>query len=147
MGSTCQDKEAAWEFMRKDLAERHSDAELRDMKGYGNTRKTCINLANYNQAIYFDLTENLWVDNTTGRSAAFSGPLGERLFEVDMPNVYDLARFEMLIHNTTRIYWPNDDLSNIVWETIGPYFAGDRSMEDTIQNIQNKVKIYWNENR
>ncbi len=147
MSATCRYKEAAWEFMRRELAEKHTYAELQDMKGYGAARKICVNLANYNQAIDYELTENLWIDMSTNRTGYFSGPLGERLFEVDLPSEYDLARFEMLVSSTTQIYWPDSALSDIVWEAVGPYFAGDRSLEETVGMINKQVRLYVNENR
>lgn len=147
MSATCRYKEAAWEFMRRELAEKHTYAELQDMKGYGAVRKICVNLANYNQAIDYELTENLWIDMSTNRTGYFSGPLGERLFEVDLPSEYDLARFEMLVSSTTQIYWPDSALSDIVWEAVGPYFAGDRSLEETVGMIDKQVRLYVNENR
>lgn len=33
----------------------------------------------------------------------------------------------------------------IVWETLGPYFAGDRTLDDTITLLQNRVGLYLHE--
>jgi hypothetical protein len=59
----------------------------------------------------------------------------------------DVLRFEELVNNTTQIYWPNDALANIVWESIGPYFAGDKTLEETVKLVQNRVTLYVNENQ
>ncbi|MBD5162755.1 MAG: hypothetical protein HDT14_12250 [Oscillibacter sp.] len=147
MSSACRNKEAAWEFMRKMLTAKYDTAALRDMDGYGGTRKININLANYNLAIKFDLTYNRWVDARDPDRKFLAGPFSEPLFEVDMPDEDDLIRFETLLNDTTQIYWPENDLSEIVWESIGPYFAGDRTMDETIQMVQNRVGLYLNENR
>ena len=48
---------------------------------------------------------------------------------------------------TTQIYWPNDELSNIIWDTIGPYFAGDRTLDETVDLVQRRAMLYVNENR
>ncbi len=59
----------------------------------------------------------------------------------------DVLRFEELVNNTTQIYWPNDALANIVRESIGPYFAGDKTLEETVKLVQNRVTLYVNENQ
>ena len=33
----------------------------------------------------------------------------------------------------------------IVWETLGPYFAGDRTLDDTIGLLNNRVGLYLHE--
>ena len=149
MSSACRNKEAAWEFMRKILTKKHDSQALRDMNGYGGTRKININLENYELANRFDLTydERTKGHYSNGTDAQLNGPLGEQLFVVDMPNEDDLARFETLVNNTTQIYWPDKALSEIVWESISPYFAGDKTLDETVQLVQNRVSLYVNENR
>ena len=58
-----------------------------------------------------------------------------------------VQRFRDLVDHTTQLFWPEDELSNIVWDTLGPYFAGDRTLDDTIALIQNRVGLYLNENK
>ena len=59
----------------------------------------------------------------------------------------DMERFETLLNSTTLLYWPDDELSNIVWDSIGPYLAGDRSLDDTVALVQNRAQLYVNEIR
>ena len=59
----------------------------------------------------------------------------------------DMKRFETLLNSTTLLYWPDDELSNIVWDSIGPYLAGDRSLDDTVALVQNRAQLYVNEMR
>ena len=59
----------------------------------------------------------------------------------------DMERFETLLNSTTLLYWPDDELSNIVWDSIGPYLAGDRSLDDTVALVQNRAQLYVNELR
>lgn len=113
--------------------------DLRREYNLCNFMKTCINLANYNLGNEIDLKYD--------RGIRTSGPLGERIFPVDQPDEDDLARFEAIVNNTTQIYWPDDELSNIVWEAIGPYFAGDKSLDDTLRLLDNRVGLYINERR
>ena len=59
----------------------------------------------------------------------------------------DIQRIDDLIDHTTRLYWPEDDLTDIVWDTLGAYFAGDRTLDDTIRLLNNRVGLYVNELR
>ena len=59
----------------------------------------------------------------------------------------DIERFKTLVSSTTQLYWPEDGLANIVCESLGPYFAGDRTLDDTIALIQNRVGLYLNEQK
>ena len=58
-----------------------------------------------------------------------------------------IERFNEVVQNTTQIYWPDDELANIVWECLGPYFAGDRTMEDTVRMLDSRVGLYVSEMR
>ncbi len=59
----------------------------------------------------------------------------------------EAQRHRDLIDHTTQLYWPDDELSNIVWDSLGPYFAGDWTLDHTIEIIQNRVTLYVNEQR
>ena len=72
---------------------------------------------------------------------------GKVKFVVEPPDQNDLQRFETLINSTTQIYWPDDKLSDIIWEAAGPYFAEDKTIDETITLIQNRVGLYVNEQK
>ena len=46
----------------------------------------------------------------------------------------------------SNVFFDNN-IYNIVEESCGPYFAGDRTMDDTITLIQNRVQLYVSEQR
>jgi len=138
MSSACQDKEAAWEFMRQVIAKRYNYSGMLEMRKHI-TIKTCINLANYNLGNEIDLEYD--------REITQFGPLGKRLLDVDPPDEDDLALFEKLINSTTQIYWPDNAMSDIVWEALGPYFAGDKPLDDTLRLLDNRVSLYLNEQK
>ena len=138
MSSACQDKEAAWEFMRQILTKKYNYNELDELR-LQTTIKTCVNLRNYNLENEIDLKND--------RGITQSGPLGKRLLDVDFPDEDDLLLFEKLINSTTQIYWPDNALSDIVWEALGPYFAGDKPLDDTLRLLDNRVSLYLNEQK
>ena len=59
----------------------------------------------------------------------------------------EAQRHRDLIDHTTQLYWPDDELSNIVWDSLGPYFAGDWTLDHTIDIIQSRATLYVNEQR
>ena len=100
-----------------------------------------INRKSYENGNIADLT---WPKEQISPFPSFPG--GPE-FEVDPPTEEDLQRYEKLVNSTTQIYWPDNALSEIVWEAAGAYFAGDRTMDETIQIIENRVKLYVNEQK
>ena len=136
MSSACRNKEAAWEFMRYLVQpcftkKMHWDQSI----------KLPLNRKDFESGNTSDLRE--LKEDLPPRPTFRGGPK----FEVYPPTKEDLQRFEKLINSTAQIYWPDNDLSEMVWEAIGPYFAGDKTLDETIQLVQNRVKLYVNENR
>ena len=141
MSATCQNKDAAWEFMRPILTQVYSGEEMTYMHQYA-LIKIPINLENYHAGNEADL-ENPYIYT--------HGPAG-----VDYPEAFQIGpikdpeyitRFDEVVQNTSQIYWPDDELANIVWECLGPYFAGDRTMEDTVRMLDSRVGLYVSEMR
>ena len=152
MSSICQEKEAAWEFLREMLLPKlpnlesafkakgiplnHVDLEM--------VMKVFTDPPDYISGKYYD-----FFDETTD----FNAP--DFLFEPSkLPGIKvisitsaEAARFEDFINHVDKIDLYDTELYDIVYEACGPYLAGDRDMDETIQVIRNKVKIYWNENR
>jgi len=75
----------------------------------------------------------------------FSAPID--IFPLVVHSEEDIQRYETLINKTTQLYWPDDALSDIVWEALGPYFAGDKTMDETIALVQDRVTLYINEQK
>ena len=124
--------------MRQILTKKYNYNELDDLR-LQTAIKICVNLRNYNLENEIDLKND--------RGITQSGPLGKRLLDVDFPDEDDLLLFEKLINSTTQIYWPDNALSDIVWEALGPYFAGDKQLDDTLQLLDNRVSLYLNEQK
>lgn len=140
MSSVCQNKEAAWEFMGYLVRQAYSTSSMKSAH-WDESVKLPVNRKDFKLGNISDLNER---KNDLPNMFTFrDGPI----IRVDPPTKEDLQRFEKLINNTTQIYWPDDDLSETVWEAIGPYFAGDKTMDETIRLVQSRVKLYVNENR
>ncbi len=152
MSSTCQNKEAAWEYIRDLIKPR------RDKRHAMNTIvpfvSTPVNLHDYELFIWGNLvylTEQC-IKNNPENPTLFVTPwkpfdYGPEIHPMALLTEEDGERFQALIDNTTQLYWPDDDLSGIVWEALGPYFAGDKPLDDTLQLLDNRVSLYLNEQK
>ena len=144
MSSVCQNKEAAWEFMRKLILPRYgrNTGLLRaiDMEQI----RIRVNRREYEDAIYMDLKRAKMYKIDYHPISPYSGGPEWRYY---YPVQEDADLYERVIATTTGFYWPNEALSDVVWDAIAPCLAGDRSVEDTIDMVQNRVGLYVNEQR
>ena len=52
-----------------------------------------------------------------------------------------------LVNNTDKTGEYNDEIGQIITEEAKAYFSGQKSLDETADVIQNRVKTYVNENR
>ena len=58
------------------------------------------------------------------------------------------ARIQELCDSTARSSLLVDqELVDLVMEAAGPYFAGDKTLDETVRLIQSRAELYVNENR
>ena len=152
MSSTCHNKEAAWEYIRKMIT-----PYLRKSKGsiVGSGRRGSnipVNLNDYEAICWYELYNmaealRLYPKDPLKRFLLRHFQYGPEIYLMDFLTEEDIQRHRDLIDHTTQLFWPEDELANIVWETLGPYFAGDRTLDDTIALLQNRVGLYLNEQK
>ncbi len=154
MSSVCRNKDAAWEYIRRLLVPRVSkkdplvtfmnipvsthDFELLLLGEIQQQHKTAAFLH-----LQDDPKELVKQDHPLLGEQHFK--YGPQVSVMHLLSEEDTERYKRLIDHTTQLYWPNDELSNIVWETLGPYFAGDRTLDDTIGLLNNRVGLYLHE--
>ena len=59
----------------------------------------------------------------------------------------DAQRFEDFLNSIDRIDMGDDALCDLVMDTCGPYFAGDKPLDDTLRLLDNRVSLYLNEQK
>jgi len=152
MSSTCQNKEAAWDYIRALIKPRRRRKRIEDaIVAYVSIP---VNRNDYEKFIWgsqvglrvqcekFCPKDPLsWM--SPWKPFAYGPEIRPMAFMTDE----DVQRFDTLLNSTTQLYWPEDDLANIVWETLGAYFAEDRTMDDTIRLLNNRVGVYLNEQK
>ncbi|MBD5162754.1 MAG: extracellular solute-binding protein [Oscillibacter sp.] len=152
MSSTCRNKAAAWDYIRQMITPRLRKTES-SIIASDRSIDTPINLNDYEALCWYEL---YYMADTVRRYP--EDPLkhylpnrhfqyGPEIYLMDFLTEKDLQRHRELIDHTTQLYWPEDELSDIVWETLGAYFAGDRPLDDTIRLLESRVGLYLNENR
>ncbi|MDE7221310.1 MAG: hypothetical protein K2O45_17110 [Oscillospiraceae bacterium] len=144
MSSACPNKDAAWEFMGYLVRQTYSREQIDGMRFWSDDP---IRIALPVNRQNFEIGNTADIKRDTRLYYSMEAFPGGPLIETLPPTEEDIQPFEALINNTKQIYWPNEALSDTVWDAIGPYFAGDKTLDETIQLVQNRVTLYVNENR
>ncbi len=141
MSSACREKEAAWEFLRQILLPRYTD--LSDNMLYErHVSALSINREDYERMIRFDMTQKNAVKQVRFLYGNEQAPVSCRAATQE-----ELTRYEDFINSIDKIEFFDNTVYDIVEESASPYFAGDKTLDETIQLIQNRVTLYVNENR
>ena len=153
MSSACRNKEAAWEYIRKLVTPvlRKTNASVTANGTAHRVNYIQINLHDYEVICWYQL---YLMKEVYSEHVAYHGywtthhfQYGPDIRMTEFLTEADLQRHRDLIDHTTRLSGPEDGLSDIVGETLGPYFAGDRALDDTIGLLNNRVSLYLNEQK
>ena len=164
MSSTCQNKDAAWAYIRELIKPRRKQSasssfttltyvsipvNLRDYKIFlwGQTVAEPAEYQQFAEKIPLEGHHNAldWMRHWLTWSPY--EPYGPEVLPLAVLTEADGERFTDIINHTTQLYWPDDALADIIWNSAGPYFAGDRTLDQTVELIQKRAQLYINENR
>ena len=142
MSSACRDKEAAWAFLREMLLPKYDRKAI--IAGEG---PVCIpiNREDYDTVRMVSQSPDFVPKKTGFAYSAFSTDVV--WVEYHSATDEEWAQYDGLINSITKIDVYDSHIYNIVWEAAGAYFAGDKTLDETIQLIENRVGLYVNENR
>ena len=137
MSSTCQDKEAAWEFLRETLLPKYKDLDAMyyALTNYSKTHTMVgipINRADYN------LLKRANMSRTTQSSV---------VYRYHKATAEEVKRFDDFVNRVDKIELLDNNIYNIVQEVASAYFAGDKSLDEAVMLIQQRAQLYVNENR
>ena len=155
MSSSCKNKEAAWDYIRELIKPRATRKQPLMYTRYINIP---LNLNDYELMLWGELQQQdrqlkgmpeewikeVWLMTcplaltrhfSYGSEVSLMEPLTEEASQ----------RHRDLVDHTTQLYWPDDDLTDIVWDVLGAYFAGDRTLDQTVQMLNNRVGLYLKE--
>ncbi len=135
ISSACRNRDAAWEFIRRSLLPRYSEEMLQKQRTL-----TCIPV----NRIQYNLANKVDADRQPYKTMLFwEGPV----VEIEPATQKDIQRLDDLVNSISKIDLCDSAIYNIVLEQSGPYFAGDKTLDETVALIQNRVTLYVNENR
>lgn len=133
-------KDGAWEFI-KSLMTKEYQGKLYNI--YNNpTRQDCFDMLIKAKTTTKSYTDELGqevtpLELTSGWENVEIGPLSEK----------EANLYKDLVNNTKKVGSYNSALMDIITEEAKHYFAGEKSLDETADIIQNRVKTYVNENR
>lgn len=142
MSSVCRNKEAAWDFLRQTVLPRFDHETMKEAIGR-HTTYLPINRKDYDLMVFYCQSEREPPQGVTRITAGSDGST------ITLPPVSDgeLSRFEDFYNSIDKIDLCDEEIYNIVWDQCGPYFAGDKSLDETVDLIQRRVSLYVNEQR
>jgi ABC-type glycerol-3-phosphate transport system substrate-binding protein len=136
MSSSCQNKEAAWEFIRQMYLPRYNRTTICNADGADFIH---INRADYELLKRADKSDppRLYVAKL---------PDGSQ-YEYHRATGEESQRYDDFINNIDKMELCDSEIFDIVSDASGPYFAGDKTLEETVKLVQNRVTLYVNENK
>ena len=137
MSSACQDKEAAWEFLRQMLLPKYDQEKIREGEG---PRRIPMNREDFDTVRRVAQSAG-FVPKTQG----FGKKPDNVWVECHQVTDEEWEQYEGLINSITKIDMYDSNIYNIVWEAAGAYFAGDKTLDETVALLQNRVGLYINE--
>ena len=139
MSSVCQDKEAAWEFLRQMILPKYDQDMIREGNG-----PLCIPI---NREDHDNVKRVAQSDRFVPKGRGFGKRPDNVRVEYHKVTDEEWERYETLVNSITRAGMYDTNIYNIVWEAAGAYFAGDKTLDETVALIQNRVTLYINEQR
>lgn len=135
MSSGCKNKEAAWEFLREMLLPRYQPDEFPLFE----------NVSGGMPVNRSDFRKHFQCEQNTEISAFIFGPYGPYY---DMPRMAEAyyVRLVDFINRIDKLGIFNQKLRDTIEEPCMAYFAGDKTLDETVKLIQNRVTLYVNEN-
>lgn len=138
MSSKCKNKDAAWQFIRKLLLP--SD----DISMFS------LNKKDFQKLIDEAKREETWTDENGNvvryPKYTFVNEAGEEV-EVYAMTDEDEAAIMDLINRTKKVQNYDENMLNIIMDAAAPFLNGEKTAEQTAAEVQNRVKLYVNEQR
>lgn len=154
MSSTCKDKEGAWSFMREYLMPQYADMDENMMVGGMNLS---TNKADFEKMVERAMKKEYQLDENGNQVLDENGQpievpkytygFNDLTVEVYATTQEQYDQFMALYNAIDSISTYDENIYKIVNEVAGGYFNGDKTVQDTAKQIQDRVTLYVNEQR
>ncbi|MBR1773862.1 MAG: extracellular solute-binding protein [Eubacterium sp.] len=143
MSSKCEDKDAAWEFIRQYISEDFQGKYYVDM--YAIPTREDVYEAYVQKCTCTEETKDKYGNDLY----PINGTTGWDSDEVQLKPLTEeeMSEFRKLIDGAEGEWELNSSLGDIIKEEALAYFKGDKSAEDAAKIIQNRATTYVNENK
>lgn len=138
-------KEGAWEFIRSFMTKEYQGKQVGTGMMNGNpTRQDCFDMM-----MKAKTTTEKYTDEFGQEIQPLDSSWGWDDLEVKIVPLTDKEAqlYKDLVNNTKKSGGYNTTLMEIITEEAKAYFAGEKSLDETADIIQNRIKTYVNENR
>lgn len=138
-------KEGAWEFIRSFMTKEYQGKQVGNGMMNGNpTRQDAFDMM-----MKAKTTTEKYTDEFGQEIQPLDSSWGWDDLEVKIVPLTDkeAQMYKDLINNTKKSGGYNNALMEIITEEAKAYFAGEKSLDETADIIQNRIKTYVNENR
>ena len=143
MSSKCADKDLAWEFIRTFMTKDYQGHHYTNAFGCP-TRKDVL------EAFYKSKTTTEEYDDEFGNHIyPTEGSWGwdDLIVEVKPVSNEEIEFFNTTINRISGIWEYDDSLNTIIEEEAKAYFAGEKSVDEVCEIIQNRATTYVQENK
>lgn len=154
MSSTCKDKEGAWSFMRECLMPQYANVDEEYMIGGYNLS---TNKADFEKMVEMAMKKEYQLDENGNQVLDENGQpievpkytygFNDLTVDVYATTQEQYDQFMALYNAIDSISTYDENIYNIVNEVAGGYFNGDKTVQDTAKQIQDRVTLYVNEQR
>lgn len=140
--SKSKNKDAAWEFLKTFLTKEYQGD--RDNLYSNPTRQDAFDML-----VKSKTATKKYTDELGNEVEPLESGWGWDDLNVDIGPLTDkqAQMYIDLVNNTDKTGEYNDEIGNIITEEAKAYFSGQKSLDETADVIQNRVKTYVNENR
>ena len=143
ISSKCENKDAAWEFVKRYLTEDYQGKNYRNMWGLP-TRKDVLE-------VYFESRKATkeTKDKYGNDIIPLNGSYGWEDLQLKMEPDTDetINTFKDALEHADGLWTTDKAINDIVAEEAKAFFAGDKSLDEVVNLIQNRVNTYINENK
>ena len=145
MSQACSDKDLAWEFIKFNVSrEQMGKSYTSGMTGGMPTRKDMFEM--YLKA---SMATESYTDEFGNNIEPVNGGIGIGNITVDLKPITEAEaqQFRDLTEQVSRAWETDESIFNIIEEETKPFFAGDKSADETAKTIQNRATTYLNESK
>ncbi len=138
ISSVCRNKAAAWEYLRDMFLPRYTRKGMKSALESGSFYGFPVNRADH------ELMLELSTDPDTEYKTTGSSGDEINLYPISQE---DAARFVDFYNSVGKFDESDRKMMEVVYDACGPYFAGDKGLDETVELIQNRMTLYVNERR